>query len=164
MPKLYCCKWCCCTVYFWKISYHPNLLHDAKISLIMRCNTTYMDAHWVFVYIIGPPPSSSSCLSVGFPGKETGAMLACRQKFTGYIFWYEKKMYTQYHGGQGRTIYKISCNIVWSEFFYFFNQIIRPPFGWRPLDSIVSFFRHPFSTLVPLVHSTTCGWFWVFLI
>ena len=47
----------------------------------------YMDAHSVFVYNIYYWPSLLFLfLPLGwrFPGKETGAMLACRQKFTGY--------------------------------------------------------------------------------
>ena len=55
----------------------------------------YMDAHSVFVYNIYYWPSLLFLfLPLGwrFPGKETGAMLACRQKFTGYssIYIYSK--------------------------------------------------------------------------
>ena len=55
-------------IYNYIIGYHPTkpkLTHDAKISFIMRCNT-WMPIQFLYTtYIIGPPYSSSSCLSVG---------------------------------------------------------------------------------------------------
>ena len=86
-------------IYNYIIGYHPTkpkLTHDAKISIIMRCNTRMPIQFLYTTYIIGPPYSSSSCLSVGDSrAKKQGLCLLADKNSLGIVvyileIWYKK--------------------------------------------------------------------------